>query len=104
SIYWKVNGTAQTPIKWTGKLKTDSTIILTIGTFDFSSGTNKIIVWSTKPNGITDSTPGNDTAKISFTVNPLPGAAVISDTAICSVASISIGGQAVSGSSYLWVS
>ena len=104
SIYWTVNGTSQTPVKWTGSLKTDSTAIVTIGPYNFSSGSNVIVSWSVKPNGIKDSVPFNDTAKITITFNALPTASVISNTPICSGSAISIGAAAVTGSSYSWAS
>ena len=103
SIYWKVNGTAQTPIKWTGSLKTDSTAIVTLGTYNFSSSSNNIVAWSAKPNNLKDSIPNNDTAKINFTLNT-PAAAVASNTGICLWNTISIGATAVTGSSYSWSS
>ncbi len=41
---------------------------------------------------------------VTITVNPLPAASVISNTAICAGTSISIGAAAVTGSSYAWSS
>jgi len=41
---------------------------------------------------------------VTLTVNPLPAAATISNSTICSGSSISIGTTAVGGSSYAWVS
>jgi len=41
---------------------------------------------------------------VTITVNPIPAALVIPNTSICSGKSISIGGSAVAGNSYSWVS
>jgi len=41
---------------------------------------------------------------VTITVNPLPAAAVIANTSICSGSSVSIGALAVSGSTYSWSS
>ena len=53
---------------------------------------------------IVNSTGCNKTDSVTITVNPLPAASVISNTAICNGNSISIGTTAVTGSSYSWTS
>lgn len=64
TINWSVNGTAQTPFSWTGNLATNATANVTLGTYNFSSGTNyTITATATQPNGVAD----EDTANDSFT-------------------------------------
>ena len=46
----------------------------------------------------------SDSNSVTITVNPLPAAAAISNTTICAGSAISIGGAAVSGSTYSWTS
>jgi len=104
SIYWKINGVAQTPIKWTGSLGTDSTTTVSIGTYNFLTGTDTVTVWSTRPNGIADSVKSNDTAKSIISVHPLPVPNAGTNTAICNGNSASIGSSASSGFAYSWKS
>lgn len=64
TINWSVNGTAQTPINWTGNLATNATANVILGTYNFSSGTNyTITAAASQPNGVTD----NDSTNNSFT-------------------------------------
>lgn len=64
TINWFVNGTAQTPINWTGNLATNTTANVTLGNYNFSSGTNyTITAAASQPNGVTD----NDSTNNSFT-------------------------------------
>jgi len=102
NINWSVNKSLQKSYSWTGSLKPDSTIALAIGAYNFLSPTDTIRAWTSLPNSIIDSFPQDDSARIVDNVNSLPAAAVISNTAICSGASISIGAAAVTGSSYSW--
>jgi hypothetical protein len=73
-INWKINGVTQTPYAWTGTLvpatsatgaNTDTVVI---GTGTFPAGANSLVVWTTVPNGTTDSDPTNDT--LNATVTP----------------------------------
>ena len=103
-IGWSVNNSVQTSYSWTGKLKTDSTVIVSPGVFTFDSGKYAIKVWSYQPNGITDSNPYNDTALNIITILQLPGAYTGSSKQVCIGNSTGIGGQAISGNSYFWTS
>ncbi len=71
-INWSVNGTVQTPYLWTGSLDSGFKASVTIGGYNFSAGSVNITAFATLPNGVKDSVPTNDTARINFTVNPLP--------------------------------
>jgi len=72
-INWKINGVTQTPYAWTGTLvpatsttgaNTDTVVI---GTGTFPAGANSLVVWTTVPNGTTDSDPTNDTLNATIT-------------------------------------
>ncbi len=104
SINWSVNKKNQTVFNWTGSLAPDSAVIMTIGTFNFLTGIEIMRAWTSKPNGVTDSTSANDSAMIADTGYVLPQASVIPSTAICSGGSISIGNASVSGDTYSWSS
>lgn len=61
TINWSVNGTSQTPINWTGNLATNATTNVTLGTYNFSSGTNyTITAVASQPNGVTDNNSSNN--------------------------------------------
>jgi PKD repeat protein len=104
TINWTVGGSAQTAYSFSGKIKPDSTASITIGTYKFSAGFIAIKVWSSSPNGKSDSFPNNDTFATTLTINPLPGAIVGTAKTICSGQSTVIGGTAVSGNKYSWTS
>jgi hypothetical protein len=64
TIHWTINGASQSPYGWSGSLAFDSTAIVNIGSYSFTSGgTYNIIAWAENPNSITDSSNSNDTAK-----------------------------------------
>jgi len=104
TINWSVNRINQTAYSWTGTLSPGNFTTATIGSFNFFTGNDTIRAWTSNPNGVTDSSTSNDSSLIVDFVNPLPSATVIPSTAICSGSSISIGGTAVSGNTYLWSS
>jgi parallel beta-helix repeat protein len=63
TLGWSVNGVAQTPFSWTGTLAQSGTSTgITVGSFNFTSASNTIRVWSYNPNGGTDENNLNDTA------------------------------------------
>jgi hypothetical protein len=70
TINWSVNGTAQTPVLWSGAIvpSTNDTMSTFVGNYTFAIG-DVIEVYTTMPNGVLDSLPQNDT--IVFTVPPL---------------------------------
>lgn len=62
-INWKVNGTTQTSVSWTGSLKPGEMESVNIGNYTISSGTSyNFYSWTTKPNGGKDGNNSNDTA------------------------------------------
>src|SRR6185437_4129885 len=103
-INWAINGAAQTPYSWSGSLDSGKkdTVILTRR--NFSAGSVNIKSFTTLPNGVKDSVPGNDTADINFTVNPLPVVKAGGSQSVCSGSSVKIGATATSGYSYSWTS
>jgi hypothetical protein len=79
SLYWWVNGTAQTPVAWTGSVATGATANVTLGTYSISAGTvYNFVVRTAAPNGSADICAGNDTLQFSrsiglsgtYTINP----------------------------------
>ncbi len=66
TIGWKIKGKLQTPYQWSGSLLSDSAVSVDIGNYSFPAGEDTIIVWTSNPNGKTDSMPGNDTAILIF--------------------------------------
>jgi len=104
TIGWILNGKAQTPISWTGNLAPDSITPVTLGTFTFSGGTDTFKVWTSKPNGILDSMPQNDTmlSKVLFVAYPKPNAG--GSKKLCSGSSTYVGTSGSSGVTYSWTS
>lgn len=74
TINWSVNGTAQAPYSWVGSLAKDATADVTVGTYNFSSGTNYSMIASTSlPNGVTDNYTANDSfTSTNFQTNVVP--------------------------------
>ncbi|MDX5512011.1 MAG: right-handed parallel beta-helix repeat-containing protein [Hymenobacteraceae bacterium] len=67
TIGWSVNGTMGTPYSWTGQLGTgDSSSVITLGNFNFTSGSHLVKVWTKNPNGGTDINMLNDTMEVSI--------------------------------------
>ena len=105
SIYWSINGKAQTPINWTGSIKTDSIATITLGNYTFSSPSiNAIKIISTKPNGVIDSSKGNNTVNFNFNFNISPKINAGKNSALCIGDSALIGSKNVVGNSYSWSS
>ncbi len=62
NIHWSVNGVPQTTYNWTGNLiSTDFQDNITIGNYNFASGSYLLRVWTSQPNGQTDQQTSNDT-------------------------------------------
>ncbi len=66
TINWKVNGVLQTPYSFVGSLGQDATSLVTIGSYNFLSGTSTVEVWTSLPNGNTDNDTSNDSAMVSL--------------------------------------
>ncbi len=62
-INWSVNGVVNaTPINWTGSLlPTGITTPIFLGNYNLVAGENKFLVWTSRPNNLTDENPTNDT-------------------------------------------
>ncbi len=104
TLGWSLNGKAQTPISWTGSLATDSVVTVSLGTYTFSAGTDTIKAWTSKPNGILDSMPQNDTlkSKVLFVAYPTVNAG--GNKKLCAGSSTFVGPNSGSGVTYSWTS
>jgi hypothetical protein len=61
TISWSVNGTAQTPYKFSGTIAAGTFTSVKLGSITFTSGVpEKVLVVVTKPNGAVDSNSAND--------------------------------------------
>ena len=100
NIGWSLNGKVQNPYRWVGKLLHDSSVSIPIVNFPFSSGADTIRAWTSMPNGISDSFPGNDSAQNSIYIYAIPKAEAGPDTTICYGQIYTM--QGAGGVSYLW--
>ena len=95
-IRWKVNDVMQPEYNWTGALTPNNSATVTIGDYDFLTGTAyEIVAWTHEPNGLTDTINNlNDTATAAgIFVHPSPTAAFTTpNTIICQGDSIAIEG------------
>jgi PKD repeat protein len=67
-VNWSINGVTQTPVSYTGTLDTmggsgSATAQVTLGSINFTNAVYDISVWTSNPNGITDTVPDNDTVQ-----------------------------------------
>jgi len=102
AIGLSVNRKTQITYSWTGILKPDSAINVNIGLINLTAGKDTIRIWTSNPNGVTDSTPQNDTLKIIDTVNVLPLANTGKPNAICPGGKDTIGAASVNGDVFSW--
>ena len=73
SIYWSINGTAQTTLSWTGSLTQGQTQQISLSSMNFSAGSFYTIkAYTSKPNGKKDGNTNNDTLSVTRT-NGLSG-------------------------------
>ena len=74
TIYWQVNGIAQTPIVWNGYLAEKEDTIITIGSYNFPAGKSyQLKAWTADPNTLTDCNTYNDTINVFDLATPLCG-------------------------------
>ena len=99
-IGWSVNGKTQTSIKWSGKLLSDSFSTLKLGNYNFQPGIDTIKAWTSTPNGVIDSFPGNDSTIITIVVSAPPTAIAGPDTTLCYNETYTMRGAG--GITYLW--
>lgn len=83
TIYWEVNGVAQTPYSWTGNLPTglmDDSV--DIGTYAFlADSLYDFKIWTSLPNGKADALGSNDTLKVNDLISGLAGVYTVGGTA-----------------------
>lgn len=61
-INWKVNDVLQPSFSWSGILPpSDSSVFITIGSYDFTERINKLKIWTSAPNNGVDWSVANDT-------------------------------------------
>ena len=85
TVNWTVNGMTQTPVTYNGTLDTlggsgPDTAIVSLGNYYFLDS-NSIVVWTSMPNNVNDTTNINDTMSIDL-VAPDPEIS-LGDTTIC---------------------
>ena len=102
-INWMVNGTTQTAYNFTGSLLFDSTTTLNLP-YNFTSGKTTITIWTTLPNGVTDSVTSNDSVTASIIVYPSPSALKTLSAQICTGGNTTIGIASNGSDNYSWVS
>jgi hypothetical protein len=67
NIHWSLNGVSQTSFSWTGALPSNKVDLVCLGFNKFKRDTLYTIkVWTSSPNGITDTINTNDTFQITF--------------------------------------
>jgi len=81
-VNWEVAGVAQPSFKFIGLLDTlngtfPQTAQVTLGTYNFAAGTTNIRVWTSNPNGMSDTSNYNDTANVNVTTASPPSPATI---------------------------
>ena len=105
-INWSLNGITQPSYSWSGKLMPNHITPVKLATLSFSSATNKLMVWTSLPNGNTDSFTYNDSANFSFNLYPLPNAIIIGLRPTCFGDSIKFSASGASNNHnlYTWTS
>lgn len=83
NINWSINGTLQPLFAWSGNLIKNDSIDVTIGTFNFTSGTALIKAWTSLPNGQVDQLSVNDSASSTVTVNSLATIEAGTNSTVC---------------------
>jgi hypothetical protein len=105
TIGWSINKKVQTSYSWTGTLKKDSAVTLTLGSYSFTPGVDTIITWTTKPNGAADSFPQNDTARVIDSVASYPKSGLAGgNKSVCPGSGVTLGSSTISGVKYSWTS
>lgn len=91
TIQWSINGTAQTSTNWTGSLTFGQNDTITLGNFNFQSGTYRVIVRTNNPNSQSDSYTDNDSFFIDVVVSTPPSANLGSNRTICDGTELTLG-------------
>ena len=69
TVHWKVNGAVQPNYNFTGSITGGNDSTVTIGSFNFVSGSYTIEAWTSDPNGSADSDPANDSTTTILTAS-----------------------------------
>lgn len=99
SINWSVNSVGQTSYNWTGSLASNDSASVIIGNYNFTTGSNLILVQTLSPNGQNDQVQANDTMSLNVTAYGYPNANAGTDTSVCSTSTHTI--TSATASSYL---
>jgi parallel beta-helix repeat protein len=74
TVQWRVNNLPKTPYNWAGNLFPGERDTITIGTHVFGAGISyNIVAYTQNPDGLPDSNPANDTAKVNDLYAALDG-------------------------------
>ena len=104
TINWSINGVAQTPYVWSGKLISQDTAKIVIGNYNFSSTYNpRFIIKGIKPNGKSDGISFNDSIIVNRSLRALPAANAGPDMKICAGESVVLGSAPGTGLTYKWL-
>ncbi|MCF8256408.1 MAG: trypsin-like peptidase domain-containing protein [Flavobacteriales bacterium] len=68
TITWTVNGTAQTPVNWTGSLAYNQSAVVNLPQLTLPAGSNTIAFTVTSPNGGADQNAANNLVAVTFNV------------------------------------
>lgn len=83
-VNWELNGTAQTPVSYTGPLYTSTggqnIDTVSLGSINLTTAPATIKVWTSMPNGVADTDPSNDT--LTFTLTAAMGGTYTIDAAL----------------------
>jgi PKD repeat protein len=79
-VHWSVNGVSQPTYTHTSTLDTMAgptphTAQVNLGSYNFNGASYDLVVWTSMPNGVVDTTNDNDTLHYTFRFNPNPLAA-----------------------------
>lgn len=70
TINYNVDGTGTQTLNWTGNLPQNGTETIFLPATTASAGVHTYNAFTTNPNGVTDTDPGNDAAASTFTIDP----------------------------------
>ncbi len=104
TIGLSINGTVESPYLWSGSIASGASLLVSVGSYNFSQGANIIKAWTSSPNGVTDSLNSNDTTTV--TDSAIAPKVFISGTLAtqCRRNNITLGKAAAAGDTYLWSS
>ena len=63
TLNWSVNGTAQRAVQWKGSIAPKAQEQISLGSFVWVAGTNRMEVVASLPNGVADQSPADDTLR-----------------------------------------